>query len=403
MSPAVPMLATLGPELAQFGTADSVPGIVGVFIGVTLLVVPPLLGLLYLGYFLFSLPLRRQERSRLLLDVIETGLERGESPERTVLSVAAQRERKLGKPFRQLASRVEEGLRFGEALELTPGLVPPQVAAMLKAGLELGDLRKVLPGCRRLLRDGAAQVSHAHHYLMAVAFVTSPTWVAIFWLLCVFVLPKLEQIAQDMGAGGPGLMWDLIAWRPLLLAGQLLLVGALWLGVVVYCGGPRLTDWLARHSPFSWDRLASRVPWRRRRLQRDFSTVLAVALDAGLPEARAVMLAGEGTGNESFRARAVAAVQDLQRGITLPDALARMDDVGEFRWRLANAVFGRGGFTAALNGWQEALDAKAFQQEQTAAQLASTSLVLLNGVLVALLAVGVFQMLVNLVWSAVLW
>lgn len=33
--------------------------------------------------------------------------------------------------------------------------------------------------------------------------------------------------------------------------------------------------------------------------------------------------------------------------------------------------------------------------------MASTSLVLLNGVLVALLAVGVFQMLVNLVWSAV--
>lgn len=83
------------------------------------MVVPPLLGLLYLGYFLFSLPLRRQERARLLLDVIETGIERGESPERVVLGAAAQRERKLGKPFRQLAFRLEEGLRFGEALELT--------------------------------------------------------------------------------------------------------------------------------------------------------------------------------------------------------------------------------------------------------------------------------------------
>jgi type II secretory pathway component PulF len=403
MNPAAPMLAALGPELAQFGPADSVTGIVGVFLGVTLVVVPPLLGLLYLGYFLFSLPLRRQERARLLLDVIETGLERGESPERTVLGVAAQRERKLGKPFRRLASRLEEGLRFGEGLELTPGLVPPQVAAMLKAGLELGDLRKVLPGCRRLLRDGALQVSHAHHYLMLLAFATSPMWIAVFWMLCVFVLPKFEQIGMDLGAVSPGLMHGLLEWRSLLLSGQFLLIGALWLGALVYCGGPRFTNWLARHSPFSWDHLVSRVPWRRRRLQRDFSTVLAVALDAGLSEARAVMLAGEGTGNESFRARAVAAVQDLQRGITLPEALARMDDAGEFRWRLANAVFGGGGFSAALSGWQEALDAKAFQQEQIAAQLASTSLVLLNGVLVALLAVGVFQMLVNLVWSAVLW
>lgn len=381
----------------------TLPSVIGLFLVVSLVLLPPLLGALYLGYFIFSLPLRRQERARLLLDLIETGLERGESPERTLLSVSRQNGRKLGRPFRQLAARLEEGLRFGEALELTPAALPPQVTAMLKAGLELGVVAKVLPGCRRLLCDGGAHVWHAHHYLMLFAFGTSPLWVAVFTGMCVFVLPKFEQISQDMGVGSLGLMGALRDWSSLLIAGQVTLVLALWLGVLLYCGGPRLTNWLARRVPFSWDRLASLVPWRRRRMQRDFSTVLAVALDAGLPEARAVVLAGEGTGNEVFRARAVAAVQDLQRGVKLPEALARMDDAGEFRWRLANAAFGRGGFLTALAGWQESLDAQAFQKEQTAAQLATTGLVLVNGVLVALLTAGVFQMLTNVIWTEVLW
>lgn len=185
---------------------------------------------------------------------------------------------------------------------------------MLKAGLELGGVAQVLPGCRRLLRDGGAHVWHAHHYLMLFAFGTSPLWILVFTTLCVFVLPKFQQIGQDMGVVSLGLMGSLLDWSGLSIAGQAMLVLALWLGAILYCGGPRLTNWLARHSPFSWDRLASLVPWRQRRMQRDFSTVLAVALDAGLPEARAIMLAGEGTGNEVFRARAVAAVQDLQRG-----------------------------------------------------------------------------------------
>jgi hypothetical protein len=64
---------------------------------------------------------------------------------------------------------------------------------------------------------------------------------------------------------------------------------------------------------------------------------------------------------------------------------------------------GRGGFLSALAGWQEALDARAFAEEQTAAQLATTGLVLLNGLLVALLAVGVFGLLINILWAGILW
>ena len=94
----------------------------------------------------------------------------------------------------------------------------------------------------------------------------------------------------------------------------------------------------------------------------------------------------------------------MPAGLKLPRALRRMDGGDELEWRMENAATGsKGGFTAALAGWEEALDARAFQQEQVTAQLFTTGLVLFNGVLVALLTAGVFQMLTRLVWDAVLW
>ena len=80
-----------------------------------------------------------------------------------------------------------------------------------------------------------------------------------------------------------------------------------------------------------------------------------------------------------------------------------MDDSGELRWRLANALQGRGNFLRALMGWHEALDAKAFQEEQAAAQLTTTGLVLFNGVMVASIVIAVFLVLIQLLNEAVLW
>jgi type II secretory pathway component PulF len=368
------------------------------------LVALPVLGLAgYLVYRLFSAPLRRQERARLVLDLIELGLERGETPERTLIEAADLRERRLGRPLRRLGALLREGLRLGAALELTPGLVPPAVAAMLRAGDTLGNLRLALPAARRLLSEGLAQVSHAHHYLVVLVFVTTPAWVVTFGALAIWVLPGLQRVVEDLEGEFSGLLAGLLAWRVPLLAGQLALLGALWGVALVYCAGPRMTRWLAHRLGLDPDRWALRLPWRRRRLQRDFTTLLAAALDAGLPEPQALALAGAGTDNAVWRERARMAETELARGVKLPEALAGLDETGELRWRLANGAFGRGGFLAALAGWREALEARAFRDEQVSAQLLTTGLVLLNGGLVTLLTVGVFQVLVNFIQIAVLW
>jgi type II secretory pathway component PulF len=138
-------------------------------------------------------------------------------------------------------------------------------------------------------------------------------------------------------------------------------------------------------------------------LQRDFSAMLAVLLDAETPETEAVTLAAEATANRVWIRRAAKVRALLSRGVKLSEAISALDDSGELKWRLANALHRRGGFLRALTGWHEALDAKAFQLAQTAAQTTTTAVVLLNGVMVASVVLGVFVALIALLNAATLW
>ena len=119
---------------------------------------------------------------------------------------------------------------------------------------------------------------------------------------------------------------------------------------------------------------------------RDFSLMLAVLLDADIPEDRAMLLAVDGTVNFILANRAEAVVRALDRGETLPKAIRLMDPSGELRWRLDNASHAPGGFLRALEGWHESLEAHAFAQEQAAAQIISTAMILLAGLTVGLFA-----------------
>ena len=357
----------------------------------------------YALYFFFSLPLRRRERAQLFLDVVDMGLKQGRSVEHSIIAASQSRDRMLGARFHLLAAYLETGLSLVRALERVPRLLPPQIVAMLKVGGEIGDVRKVLPACRALLKDGIAQVAKGHSYLVVLALVIAPLGANVLTVLAVWVLPKLFEIALTFGSAPPPLLSGLNEHRGLLvstLAGLQLLF---YLGALVYVGGPRLLSWISVGFPFLLDGVFYRIPWKRKRMQRDFSTMLALLLDAGTTEEQAVKLAAESTDNSVFIDRAAKVTEALRSGVKLTEAVERLDDSGEFRWRLQNAVHSRTGFLAALAGWHEALDAKAFQQEQAAAHVVTTAVVLVKGLFVGLIAVSLFQFLIAILNEAVLW
>jgi type II secretory pathway component PulF len=235
--------------------------------------------------------------------------------------------------------------------------------------------------------------------------VFSPVAIWLLITLSIFVWPKLKEIFVGMGEGAPlpGITQFALASTRWLVAVQILLMLGLAAAAFVYVAGPRVALWCrGRRFPFA-DWLAWQIPWKRKRLVRTFSATLGVLLDGGVPEAEAVRLAADCTANEIARRRAGRVTAALQQGRKLQEAVGAFDDAGEFRWRLTNACHARDGFLRALNGWHEALDAKSFQQEEAAAHVITSGLVLFNGFVVALTAIAVFAALISIIERAAAW
>jgi type II secretory pathway component PulF len=351
-------------------------------------------------HFLLSLPMQRRDRALFFLDLVETVLQRGQPVEQAILAAAENRDRAIGVGFYMVAAHIEGGARLGEALEQVPRFLPPQITAILRAGEKLGDLKRVLPACREVLRVAPDTVRSTMHYMMAILLLFAPVACFIICLLSVMVIPKFKEVA-----GGTGVtIWPLTRfvfentfW---LVAFEVVVFLALLSVAVIYIGGPGLVRWFQFRSVPIVDWITWHVPWKQKKLQRTFSAMLAVLLDGGVPEAEAVRLAGDSTANEICRRRAKRVIAALEKGIKLDDAVRAFDDSGEFHWRLTNATHAHGGFLNALRGWHESLDAKAYQQEEAATHAVASGLVILNGVLVGLIATAMFGILIAMMRAA---
>ena len=394
--------------LGQLFEPDPLRGFLELLFGFVLYValgILPMLGSVYLVYFLLTLPMRRAERGRMFLDLIELGLRQGRSPEAAIVSAATAHDRSLGARFHLLAAYLERWLRLDEALAKVPHLLPLQMRAILSTGGRIGDVGKVLPVCRTLLRDSVSQVRGALNYVILVSFAVTPFMIFVPIVLKVKVVPAFKAVFEGVleGAQIPAFTRFVLAEDSWFVLVQSLLLVLVWVLTVAYLGGPRLHGWIERVLPGAPDLLHRILPWRRKRLQRDFSAILVTLLEAGVPEAEAVTLAAESTANRLMSQRARRVVEELRRGKGLPEALRAMDDAAELQWRLKNALRRKGDFLRALAGWHEALEAKAFQLEQGAAQIITTLLVLLNGLIIGSIVMGMFLALIQLLNRATLW
>jgi type II secretory pathway component PulF len=259
----------------------------------------------------------------------------------------------------------------------------------------------VLPACRELLRDGLSESRALINYQVGFAFIVNPMIAVGLMYVAARVAPVLRDTLGHYSVELLPRFDFIMRFLPWLCILQLLLVLALYFFSVLFLGGPRFVSWLEASLLPAADRLWLRVPWRRKRLQCDFSAMLALLLDANLPEEQAVTLAALSTANAAFISLGRDAVARLRAGKNLPDALRQIDDTGEFHWRLQNAGRGAGRFFQALQGWHEWLHARACQQEQEAAQSISTGLLLLNAASVALVTVLVIGSLAQITASSI--
>lgn len=362
-----------------------------------------LMGLLgTIVYLLLSLPYERQERARLFVDLLDSELRLGHAPEPALIRLAQCQDASLSVRFFILAAWLEQGLKLDEALAKVPRFLPPGVTAIIQTGCRLGSLQQVLPACRYQLQAAADEVSKTRNYLALTLMVFFPVWLAALAMINVFILPRIKAIAAEMVPefNTPWMIDRLDHWLPLTAIPICLLA----LGALASIAGPRLELILKRALPGHWvDGFLNLLPWNNRRARRDFSLTLSLLLDAGFPEEQAVLHAGAATGNERFRRVAERAATELRKGARLPEALERIDAGPELRWRWQTAVQAHASFASALAGWHESLNAQAVKSEQAASNLVTTALVVLNGLLVGLVVIGIFQFITVIIEEASLW
>ena len=227
-----------------------------------------------IAYGLLVLPLRKQERARVFLDLLETGFADGHSAETTIMEFARLRDQKLGPRFFLLAAQLETGLRLSQALQKVPGFLPPQLVAMFAVGEQIGDTRKVLPACRKALAGASSKTTSTVNYL--ILFLALNPCGGLVWLfIALVIVPKFREITMEIGDGRlPPLFQFLCAHALFLTVLQWGLIGTSCLLFIIRDYSPKMTRWLTPVLKPMMDAVNYRLPWRRKRLERDFTAML---------------------------------------------------------------------------------------------------------------------------------
>lgn len=87
-------------SLAQFFGSDPLSTVLSAalfFVLYVMLGLAPICAVLYLVYFLLTLPLRRNERARVFVDLLEVGLKQGRTPEAAILGLPPAATRPWGR------------------------------------------------------------------------------------------------------------------------------------------------------------------------------------------------------------------------------------------------------------------------------------------------------------------
>lgn len=356
-------------------------------------------------YWLVNTPLRRQENARFFLDLLALGLRNKLGPERTLTNLSTTGDRDLNGRFHLIASFLETGATLMEAIERAPRILPPRIMALLKIGSELGDLSKVMEPARAMLHDASPAGRKAKDYFIVLAFVVSPAIILGVVSTQIFVIPKYEAILANMlnGADYEPIWFQLTHLNWCWAGAQIGMLAAIWTSVIVYFVNPIATSWEGTRIARFCSSMQFAVPWKRKRMQRDFAAALGMLLDAGIPEDRALLMAADCAENLKFIGLARQCAKDLQVGKSLSDAMAPLDPSQQFDWRLQNARRSDKAAGRALEAWRDALDAKAFQQEQAFSQVFASGMVIWNGAVVGIFALAVFSSLVRMIVVASPW
>src|SRR5438874_530905 len=159
----------------------------------------PTLGVAAMVAWFLNVPALRSERARWFLDTLALALRSGRSPEQAIVELSATRDSVLGARFHYFAAWIRSGLRFDEALECSPSLLSPRVAAILTAASEGGVLIGGLKAANRAARFPGSQMRAALSCQIVMLFILNPLILLTLPYFLLHIFPVLESIVAGFG------------------------------------------------------------------------------------------------------------------------------------------------------------------------------------------------------------
>lgn len=356
-------------------------------------------GIATLLYGQLRMPAYREGQARILARLLEFELQSGSTLENSLANLAQIPDKELSNCLRQLRFQLGSGQTWTQAIAQSWG-ASGHFGAFLDAGKAIADVPRMLRSYHQLKPDTESPSRTFQDYFYVLFSLSGPVCLAIVFILNIYVFPKFEEIYADMAEGQIAVSFQFLRESlPYLLAATSLIT-LIFLAVVFV---QVASSWSPRMSGDSFDRLFSLTPWARKRALRDFTLVLGILLDEGIPEEQAVLLAGRCANNKRVARRAQRMVEQLREGVSLEESLATMDPTHRLKWHFQNATGSSATFSEAFQGLNDSLDARAYQQEQAASQLMTTGVVLWNGALVLVVCHGALQPLWDLTYHLAVW
>ena len=307
----------------------------------------------------------------------------------TVAASAGQYRGRFGLRVARLASRLDAGAGLGDALEAVRGLVPADLALLIRSGEESGSLGPALRKAASLQMERSemeARVGSQAAYLAGVFYVIA----GVVSFLLYFIIPKFEAIFQDFGVSLPASTVFLIG-----VSHQLVRVLApIWLPLLVFSlmyAVPIVLSVGSTYSPPLIGRLF------RRRHAALILRCLATAAAGGRPIEKALQTLADRYPTRWVRKRLLAVEREVDRGEDWREALLRRRLIRPTDHEVLTSASGVGNLAWAMGDLADAIDRRRRLRGELLTQALWPIVVLAIGVLVLFLAVGFFSPLVELI------
>jgi len=297
--------------------------------------------------------------------------------------------------IKDLASDVEEGATFADALAKYPDVFKPMMVSVIRAGEVSGNLHTSIEYVANNVEKSYIIGRKIRSALMYPLFVIGAAFIVGF-LSVTFIIPRLMVIIRDVGADLP--------WHTMLLMHTGDFMEKYWWAVLIIIGGVIVgTIYYVKSESGKreWDRIQLSIPifgklFKYYYLVR-FASNLAVLVSGGVPIVKSLIIVAEVVDNHTYQGVILRCADEVKAGGNMstvirnseymPEIIGRILQIGEETGKIDEAL------TSISNFYEREMD----DMVKNISVLIEPVMIIFLGIGVAVLAFSILMPIYSIV------